>query len=197
MNFVDLKMSRAVKAKPGDVYDVWLDATSPGGPWFRCERVILNAAVDGLFYHCVRHEGRVWAHYGRFIRLERPMARSTKRVTHSSSIKTTLWRLVRGRAPMSLAGPSSPLGSRAEQGSSARVLQTLFCPPPDEGPTARPDTLQLIAGQANRYLHIGPFIVRVQRALSVHGDSLVGLIDRPSAIIRGEIQRRRAKFLGC
>jgi hypothetical protein len=32
----------------------------------------LNAAVDGLFYHCVRHEGREWAHYGRFIRLGRP-----------------------------------------------------------------------------------------------------------------------------
>jgi uncharacterized protein YndB with AHSA1/START domain len=72
MNFVDLKLSRTIKAKPGDVYDVWIDAKSPGGPWFGCERVILNAAVDGLFYHCVRHEGREWAHYGRFIRLDRP-----------------------------------------------------------------------------------------------------------------------------
>jgi hypothetical protein len=26
MNFVDLKLSRTIKAKPGDVYDVWLDA---------------------------------------------------------------------------------------------------------------------------------------------------------------------------
>jgi uncharacterized protein YndB with AHSA1/START domain len=72
MNLIDLTLSRTIKAKPEEVFDVWLDARSPGGPWFGCERVILQPVVDGLFYHCVRHEGRVWAHYGRFIRLERP-----------------------------------------------------------------------------------------------------------------------------
>ncbi len=72
MNVIEIALSRTVKAKPSEVFDVWLDATSPGGPWFGNERVILNAVVDGLFYHCVRHEGRAWAHYGRFIRLERP-----------------------------------------------------------------------------------------------------------------------------
>ena len=72
MNRIDLTLSRIIKAKPEQVFDVWLDTRSPGGPWFGCERVILQPVVDGLFYHCVRHEGRVWAHYGRFIRLERP-----------------------------------------------------------------------------------------------------------------------------
>jgi hypothetical protein len=38
------------------------------------ERAIINLAVDGLFYHSVRHENRSWAHYGRFIRLERGRA---------------------------------------------------------------------------------------------------------------------------
>jgi uncharacterized protein YndB with AHSA1/START domain len=72
MNRIDLTLSRIIKAKPEQVFDVWLDTRSPGGPWFGCERVILQPVVDGLFYHCVRHEGRMWAHYGRFIRLERP-----------------------------------------------------------------------------------------------------------------------------
>ena len=72
MNRIDLTLSRTIKAKPEEVFDVWLDTRSPGGPWFGCERVILQPVVDGLFYHGVRHDGRMWAHYGRFIRLERP-----------------------------------------------------------------------------------------------------------------------------
>jgi hypothetical protein len=28
--------------------------------------------VDGLFYFLVSHEGKDWAHYGRFLRVERP-----------------------------------------------------------------------------------------------------------------------------
>lgn len=36
------------------------------------ERVILNPVVDGLFYHAVKHEGRTWPHYGRFLRVDRP-----------------------------------------------------------------------------------------------------------------------------
>jgi uncharacterized protein YndB with AHSA1/START domain len=72
MNTIELGLSRTVRAAPDDVFDVWLDSKSAGGPWFGCERVILNPVVDGLFYHAVLYEGRVWAHYGRFVRLERP-----------------------------------------------------------------------------------------------------------------------------
>jgi hypothetical protein len=32
-----------------NVFDVWIDPKSPGGPWFGAERVILNPVVDGLF----------------------------------------------------------------------------------------------------------------------------------------------------
>jgi len=28
--------------------------------------------VDGLFYLAVKHEGRTWPHYGRFLQIERP-----------------------------------------------------------------------------------------------------------------------------
>jgi uncharacterized protein YndB with AHSA1/START domain len=37
----------------------------------RFRTTILNPVVDGLFYHVVKHEGRLWPHYGRFIRLDR------------------------------------------------------------------------------------------------------------------------------
>jgi uncharacterized protein YndB with AHSA1/START domain len=72
MKRMSLNVSRTIPAAPAEVFDVWLDSKSPGGPWFGAERVILNAVVDGLFYHSVRHEGRNWAHYGRFVRLDRP-----------------------------------------------------------------------------------------------------------------------------
>ena len=71
MKTFDFSISRTVPASADEVYDVWLDPKSPGGLWFGVERVLLNAAVDGLFYHSIKHEGRSWPHYGRFVRLER------------------------------------------------------------------------------------------------------------------------------
>jgi uncharacterized protein YndB with AHSA1/START domain len=74
----DLTLTRTVAAAPAEVYDLWLDPKSPGGPWFGCARLILDARADGLFYSCISHEGRDWAHYGRFVALERP-----RRIEHT------------------------------------------------------------------------------------------------------------------
>jgi len=74
----ELTVKRVIPARPDEVYDVWLDTKSPGGPWFGAKRVILDAKVDGLFYHYVPHEGREWAHYGRFVALDRP-----RRIEHT------------------------------------------------------------------------------------------------------------------
>ncbi len=74
----ELTLTRTISATPAEVYDVWLDAESPGGPWFGVARAILDATVDGLFYHAVSHEGRAWAHYGRFVALDRP-----RRIEHT------------------------------------------------------------------------------------------------------------------
>jgi uncharacterized protein YndB with AHSA1/START domain len=74
----DLTITRTIAAPAEQVYDVWLDPKSPGGPWFGSKRVILDARVDGLFYHCVPFEGRDWAHYGRFVALDRP-----RRIEHT------------------------------------------------------------------------------------------------------------------
>ncbi len=71
MNVTDITVSRVIAATPEKVFDVWLDPTSAGGPWHGAERVILNAAVDGLFYFSMQYQGRPWAHYGRFLALER------------------------------------------------------------------------------------------------------------------------------
>jgi uncharacterized protein YndB with AHSA1/START domain len=67
----DITVSRVIRASAPEVFDVWLDPKSPGGLWYGVEKVIVNPVVDGLFYHAVRHEGKTWPHYGRFIRLER------------------------------------------------------------------------------------------------------------------------------
>ena len=72
MKLTDITVTRMIPAPAADVFDVWMDPKSPGGPWYGAERTILNAVVDGLFYFAVKHEGRLWAHYGRFIRIERP-----------------------------------------------------------------------------------------------------------------------------
>ncbi len=71
MKLFDVTVSRKVAAPPERVFDVWLDPSCPGSPWFGVERAIVNPAVDGLFFHAVRYEGRSWPHYGRFLALER------------------------------------------------------------------------------------------------------------------------------
>jgi uncharacterized protein YndB with AHSA1/START domain len=72
MELTDITVSRTIPASAEQVFDVWMDPNSPGGPWFGAERVILNPVVDGLFYVAVTHEGRRWPHYGRFVQVERP-----------------------------------------------------------------------------------------------------------------------------
>jgi uncharacterized protein YndB with AHSA1/START domain len=72
MNLTAITVARTIPASAEKVFDVWMDPKSPGGPWFGAERVILNPTVDGLFYLAVKHEGRIWPHYGRFLQLDRP-----------------------------------------------------------------------------------------------------------------------------
>jgi len=72
MKLTEVTVTRTIPASAEKIFDLWINPKSPGGPWFGAERVILNPAVDGLFYSAVKHEGRTWPHYGRFVRLERP-----------------------------------------------------------------------------------------------------------------------------
>jgi uncharacterized protein YndB with AHSA1/START domain len=72
MKLTEVTVTHTIPATPEKVYDVWLNPKSPGGPWFGAERCILNPVVDGLFYNLVKHENRLWPHFGRFTQLERP-----------------------------------------------------------------------------------------------------------------------------
>jgi uncharacterized protein YndB with AHSA1/START domain len=72
MKLTEITVTRTIPARAEKVFDVWIDPKSPGGPWFGAERVILNPVVDGLFYLAVKHEGRTWPHYGRFLQIDRP-----------------------------------------------------------------------------------------------------------------------------
>src|ERR1700730_14858377 len=72
MKLTDIEVSRTIAASAENIFDVWIDPNSPGGPWFGGDRVIVNPVVDGLFYLAVKHEGRTWPHFGRFLRIERP-----------------------------------------------------------------------------------------------------------------------------
>jgi uncharacterized protein YndB with AHSA1/START domain len=78
MKLTDITVTRTIPAPAEKVFDVWIDPKSPGGPWFGTDRVIMNPVVDGLFYHAVKHEGRTWPHYGRFLQIDRP-----RRVEHT------------------------------------------------------------------------------------------------------------------
>jgi len=72
MNFTDITVNRTIPASAEKIYDVWIDPKSPGGPWHGAERVIFNPMVDGLYYLAIKHEGRIWPHYGHFTKMERP-----------------------------------------------------------------------------------------------------------------------------
>ncbi len=74
MKTTDLTVSRTIRGTAEAVYDAWLDPEGPGSLWYGSKRVIMNLEVDALFYVLVEHEGRTWAHYGRFVRLERGRA---------------------------------------------------------------------------------------------------------------------------
>jgi uncharacterized protein YndB with AHSA1/START domain len=72
MKTIDLEVSRLIPGPIAEVFDVWMDPKSPGGPWFGGKHMIINAHVDGLFYFAGEHEGKLYPHYGRFVAIDKP-----------------------------------------------------------------------------------------------------------------------------
>ena len=69
----EINLTRTINASPDQVYAAWLDQTCPGSPWHGVPKAIFYPPkVDSLFYSMYQLEGREIAHYGRFIRLDKP-----------------------------------------------------------------------------------------------------------------------------
>ncbi len=81
-----MKLSRRIPGQAGEVFDVSFDPKSQGGPWHSAKKVIMNLAVDGMFYFGVdraqarsktpgiAETGSLLGHFGRFTTIERPRA---------------------------------------------------------------------------------------------------------------------------
>ena len=93
MKLIDVKLSRFIPGPAEEVFDVWFDPQSPGGPWHGAKKVIMNLAVDGMFYFGIEHKdmarhmrehhgvqlepdqsGGLLGHFGRFVAIDRPRA---------------------------------------------------------------------------------------------------------------------------
>ena len=102
MKFVDLRLSRFIPGPPDQVFDVWFDPESPGGPWYGAKKVILNLAVDGMFYFGIERAvlekkgiavqtGGLVGHFGRFTAVDRPRAvEHTWMSEHTHGIETAV-----------------------------------------------------------------------------------------------------------
>lgn len=71
MKPLELTVSRTIDATAEEVFDAWIDPAKFRA-WLGAQRLITDPVVDGLFYVDLGHEGRVYHHYGRFLRIERP-----------------------------------------------------------------------------------------------------------------------------
>ena len=100
MKFMDLKLSRFIPGPAAEVFDVWFDPKSPGGPWHGARKVMMNVAVDGMFYFGIEraalekkgivvHSGGLLGHFGRFTAVDRPhTAEHTWMSEHTHGIET-------------------------------------------------------------------------------------------------------------
>jgi uncharacterized protein YndB with AHSA1/START domain len=91
MKFIDLKLARLIPGPAEEVFEVWFDPQSPGGPWHGAKKVIMNLVVDGMFYFAVERAGGRLSHFGRFTAIDRPHAvEHTWMSQHTHGIETTV-----------------------------------------------------------------------------------------------------------
>src|SRR5437899_556858 len=71
-DLLQITVPRRIEASPEEVFDAWAEPDL-FRRWFEPHRAILRkAAVDELWYWEADHAGRLWAHYCRYLRVERP-----------------------------------------------------------------------------------------------------------------------------
>src|SRR5688500_19098801 len=80
-----ITVPRRIEASPEEVFDAWAEPDL-FRRWFEPHRAILRkAAVDELWYWEADHAGRLWAHYCRYLRVERPRLLTRKSTRLNSS----------------------------------------------------------------------------------------------------------------
>ena len=78
MNTMEFTVIHRIPAAPEALFDVWLDGSSPRGPWVGDGTRRLDPVVGGVFYWSDKNwtdletGGGDWPHYGRFLQIERP-----------------------------------------------------------------------------------------------------------------------------
>ena len=91
MKLIDVKLSRLIPGPADEVFDVWFDPQSPGGPWHGAKKVIMNLAVDGVFYFGIERANGLLGHLGRFVAIDRPRAAEhTWMSENTQGIETTV-----------------------------------------------------------------------------------------------------------
>ena len=103
MKLIDVKLSRLIPGPPAEVFDAWFDPECPGGPWHGAKKVMMNIAVDGMFYFGIDRAqanskapgiagaAALVGHFGRFTAIERPRAAEhTWMSEHTRGIETTV-----------------------------------------------------------------------------------------------------------
>src|SRR6476661_3835582 len=84
----ELNIKRTINAIPSEVFDAWIDPTSPRSPWCGVTKAIVNRPkADGLFYSMYQFEGNDIAHYGRFVHWINPVESNT----HGSQKRLKVW----------------------------------------------------------------------------------------------------------
>jgi uncharacterized protein YndB with AHSA1/START domain len=85
MKTMELTLTRTIPASPAEVFAAWMDPKHPGNPWTDAKKLIFDGRVDGLFFFLHMSDGRreghdaalrlvagePWAHYGRFLAIDR------------------------------------------------------------------------------------------------------------------------------
>jgi uncharacterized protein YndB with AHSA1/START domain len=65
---IEVTVERTIPAPLEEVFDAWLNPTTPGTIWHVAEKFVRDVKVDGLFYWKVKEN----THYGRFTEIARP-----------------------------------------------------------------------------------------------------------------------------
>jgi len=95
-------VTREIAAKPGEVFEAWIDPKRPASPWSKRNGIrlaIMNPAVDGLFYINMGPPMPLATHFGRFLRLDKP-----KLIEHTWASEGTLGAETRVRITLKAQG---------------------------------------------------------------------------------------------